>query len=131
MQNRTPPTPASPTPSPTPPRRPRRLPTIHLEIKGNKMLVLVSYDVSTTNKIGQTRLTRIAKICQDYGQRVQNSVFECVVDPAQWTTMRARLLKTYKENEDSHALLPRQKLAKQVEHQVPKTPQTSKTPLIV
>ncbi len=65
------------------------------------MLVLVSYDVSTINRAGQNRLNRIAKICQDYGQRVQNSVFECVVDPAQWTAMRTRLLKTYKENEDS------------------------------
>lgn len=65
------------------------------------MLVLVSYDVSTISKAGQRRLTRIAKICQDYGQRVQNSVFECVIDPAQWTVMRARLLKTYRKDEDS------------------------------
>ena len=65
------------------------------------MLVLVSYDVSTINKAGQRRLSRIAKTCLDYGQRVQNSVFECLVDPAQWTALRARLLQLYKPEEDS------------------------------
>ena len=65
------------------------------------MLVLVSYDVATSDKKGNARLARIAKICLDYGQRVQNSVFECLVDPAQWTEMRARLLKTYSEEQDS------------------------------
>lgn len=54
------------------------------------MLVLVSYDVST-EKNGQKRLRRVAKACQDYGQRVQYSVFECIVDPAQWTVLRHRL----------------------------------------
>jgi CRISPR-associated protein Cas2 len=65
------------------------------------MLVLVSYDVSTINKAGRRRLVRIAKTCLDYGQRVQNSVFECLVDPAQWTALRAELLKRYKPEEDS------------------------------
>ncbi len=54
------------------------------------MLVLVSYDVSTEGN-GQKRLRRVAKACQDYGQRVQYSVFECIVDPAQWTALRHRL----------------------------------------
>ncbi|MBW2108335.1 MAG: CRISPR-associated endonuclease Cas2 [Deltaproteobacteria bacterium] len=65
------------------------------------MLVLISYDVSTTTKAGQRRLTRIAKTCLDYGQRVQNSVFECIVNPAQWTDLRAKLLRTYNSEEDS------------------------------
>lgn len=65
------------------------------------MLVLVSYDVSTVEKAGRRRLNRIAKTCLDYGQRVQNSVFECLVDPAQWTALRAKLLCLYKPEEDS------------------------------
>ena len=65
------------------------------------MLVLVSYDVSTINKSGRRRLNRIAKVCLNYGQRVQNSVFECLVDPAQWTAFRAELLRLYKPEEDS------------------------------
>ncbi|MCP3875090.1 MAG: CRISPR-associated endonuclease Cas2, partial [Desulfobacteraceae bacterium] len=55
------------------------------------MLVLVSYDVST-EKNGQKRLRRVAKVCKNYGQRVQYSVFECVVDPAQWALMRQNLI---------------------------------------
>jgi CRISPR-associated protein Cas2 len=55
------------------------------------MLVLVTYDVSLTESGGARRLRRVAKACQDYGQRVQFSVFEIEVDPAQWTTLKARL----------------------------------------
>lgn len=65
------------------------------------MLVLVSYDVATVNKRGQRRLRRVAKICESHGQRVQNSVFECLVDPAQWTRLRNLLLKVYSKDEDS------------------------------
>lgn len=65
------------------------------------MLVLVSYDVSTINKRGQRRLRRVAKICESFGLRVQNSVFECIVDPAQWTRLRNLLLKAYRQEEDS------------------------------
>ena len=65
------------------------------------MMVLVSYDVSTTTAAGRRRLRRVAKICLDYGQRVQNSVFECVVDPTQWTELRLRLLATCDDKEDS------------------------------
>lgn len=56
------------------------------------MYVLVTYDVSTTTPKGKARLRKAAKICLDYGQRVQNSVFECKVDPAQFTTMKGLLL---------------------------------------
>jgi CRISPR-associated protein Cas2 len=65
------------------------------------MLVLVSYDVSTLNKAGQRRLRRVAKICESHGLRVQNSVFECLVDAAQWTRLRNLLLKEYSKEEDS------------------------------
>jgi CRISPR-associated protein Cas2 len=52
------------------------------------MMVLVSYDVSTRDDKGPGRLRRVAKICKNYGQRVQYSVFECIVDPAQWIVLK-------------------------------------------
>ncbi len=55
------------------------------------MLVLVTYDVSLIQPGGARRLRRVAKACQDYGQRVQFSVFEIEVDPAQWTALKTRL----------------------------------------
>ena len=65
------------------------------------MLVLVSYDVSTRTEDGKRRLRRVARLCQDRGQRVQNSVFECVVDSAQWVAFRAALLAEAEPEEDS------------------------------
>lgn len=65
------------------------------------MLVLVSYDVSTVDLTGRRRLRRVAKACENVGIRVQNSVFECNVDPAQWTALRARLLELYDAESDS------------------------------
>ena len=65
------------------------------------MLVLVSYDVSLKNKDGRRRLRRVAKICQDFGQRVQYSVFECIVDPAQWTALRQKLIDEIDLHSDS------------------------------
>ena len=64
-------------------------------------MVLVTYDVSTTTKEGRKRLRRVARVCEDYGQRVQNSVFECLVDASQWTKLRFRLLDEMKAEEDS------------------------------
>lgn len=55
------------------------------------MLVLVSYDVAISTPGGKRRLRRVAKTCVNWGQRVQLSVFECVVDPAQWVTLRSQL----------------------------------------
>jgi CRISPR-associated endoribonuclease Cas2 len=55
------------------------------------MLVLVTYDVATSEKNGAARLRAVAKACRDFGQRVQYSVFEIEVDPAQWTKLKARL----------------------------------------
>ena len=65
------------------------------------MLVLVTYDVSTIEKAGQKRLRNIAKTCLDYGIRVQNSVFECEVDPAQFTVLKSKLIDIYDPEEDS------------------------------
>jgi len=65
------------------------------------MFVLVSYDVSTIDRMGKNRLHKVARTCQSYGQRVQNSVFECLVDPAQWANLRQKLLDTYEPKQDS------------------------------
>lgn len=55
------------------------------------MIVLISYDVSTTSPGGEKRLRRVAKACKDFGQRVQFSVFEVEVEPAQWVQLRNTL----------------------------------------
>lgn len=65
------------------------------------MLVLITYDVRTDTEAGQKRLRRVAKVCEDYGQRVQKSVFECLVDPDQWVKLKGKLLKEIKLDEDS------------------------------
>lgn len=65
------------------------------------MFVIVSYDVATDEGKGQRRLRRVAKACQDYGQRVQYSVFECIVDPAQWTVLKERLISEIDPEKDS------------------------------
>ncbi len=63
--------------------------------------MLISYDVNTEDKAGRRRLRQIAKTCQDYGQRVQFSVFECEVSPARWVELRARLLAIMDVSVDS------------------------------
>ncbi len=65
------------------------------------MFVLVSYDVAEDEGKGQRRLRRVARACQDYGQRVQYSVFECIVDPAQWAVLKNRLIKEIDPAKDS------------------------------
>jgi CRISPR-associated protein Cas2 len=65
------------------------------------MMVLVSYDVSTVSADGPKRLRRVAKACRDYGQRVQFSVFEIEVEPAQWTLLRERLCGLIDPAQDS------------------------------
>jgi CRISPR-associated protein Cas2 len=65
------------------------------------MMVVVSYDVSTTTKSGKKRLKKVADTCLNFGIRAQNSVFECIVDPAQWEILKNELLTVYKEEEDS------------------------------
>jgi CRISPR-associated protein Cas2 len=65
------------------------------------MMVLVSYDVSTTDTEGRRRLRRVAKACRDFGQRVQFSVFEIEVEPAQWTALKQRLITLIDPGRDS------------------------------
>ena len=65
------------------------------------MLVVVCYDVETTDPAGQRRLRQVAKTCKDYGQRVQFSVFECQVDPAQWTALKQKLIDRINQETDS------------------------------
>ncbi len=67
----------------------------------NILLVLITYDVSTTNPVGQKRLRKVAKICQNYGQRVQNSVFECIVDSTQYSSLKIELTDTIDQSQDS------------------------------
>jgi CRISPR-associated protein Cas2 len=55
------------------------------------MMVLITYDVNVTTDMGKSRLRRVAKQCVNYGQRVQNSVFECLLNPAQFTELKHRL----------------------------------------
>ncbi len=65
------------------------------------MFILVSYDVATVDKEGRRRLRKVAEVCQSYGQRVQNSVFECLVEPAQWVQLRQRLIDSANLEQDS------------------------------
>lgn len=65
------------------------------------MYVLVTYDVSTKTSTGQKRLRKVAAMCEDYGQRVQNSVFEMKVDWSQWTRIKSDLLALISLDEDS------------------------------
>ncbi len=65
------------------------------------MLVVVSYDVNVTSEGGAKRLRKIAKLCENYGQRVQFSVFECLVDPVQWAELKFQLEKNIDSQKDS------------------------------
>ncbi len=65
------------------------------------MLVLIAYDVNTETPEGRKRLRHVAKLCENRGQRVQNSVFECLLEPAQWTALRGRLVDEIDEDKDS------------------------------
>lgn len=65
------------------------------------MMVLICYDVDTTTTGGQKRLRKVAKLCEDYGQRVQNSVFECLLDTARFTQLKHRLTELVDTDKDS------------------------------
>jgi len=65
------------------------------------MMIVVCYDVSTKALSGKKRLKKVAETCLNYSIRAQNSVFECVVDPAQWEVLKNQLLSIYNEGEDS------------------------------
>lgn len=65
------------------------------------MMILVTYDVSMKDDSGPKRLRKISKLCRDFGQRVQFSVFEIEVDPAQWATLKHKLTQVMDESADS------------------------------
>ena len=65
------------------------------------MLVLITYDINTHSAVGRRRLRHVAKQCVNYGQRVQYSVFECVVDAAQYTLLKHKLLELIDPETDS------------------------------
>ena len=65
------------------------------------MLILITYDVNTQNIQGVKRISKVAKVCTNYGRRVQNSVFECIVDNTQLTELKIKLLDIIDTNEDS------------------------------
>ncbi|BBB49047.1 CRISPR-associated endonuclease Cas2 [Pelolinea submarina] len=65
------------------------------------MMVLITYDVNTETEDGKKRLRRVAKQCQNYGQRVQNSVFECIIDPALFKRLQAKLAEIMNKEKDS------------------------------
>lgn len=65
------------------------------------MLILITYDVSTVEKAGSRRLRRVAQACEDYGVRVQKSVFECQVGQMEWVQLRHRLLSEINVDQDS------------------------------
>lgn len=65
------------------------------------MMVLITYDVNTETEAGKKRLRKVAKACEDYGQRVQNSVFECLIDPARFKMLQTRLEKLIDKEKDS------------------------------
>ena len=96
------------------------------------MLVVVAYDVSTEAAAGRRRLRRVAKQCQDLGQRVQKLVFECLVDPGQWTALRARLLSEIDPERDSlRFYFLGANWKRRVEHVGAKEPYDPEGPLIV
>ena len=94
------------------------------------MFVLITYDVATVDKAGARRLRRVGQACKDYGQRVQNSVFECRLEPRQWVLLRNRLLKEINEKEDSLRFYFLDTDV-QVEHHGTKKPVDLEAPLIL
>jgi CRISPR-associated protein Cas2 len=95
------------------------------------MMILVSYDVATSTEGGQRRLRRLAKACSDYGQRVQCSVFEIEVEPAQWVALKARLLGIADASTDSlRFYFLGQNWRAKVEHHGAKTTANLSGPLI-
>ena len=96
------------------------------------MLILVTYDVSTMEKAGVRRLRRVARACEDYGVRVQKSVFECQVGRTEWVQLKDRLLKEINTGEDSLRFYYLDETAKQkIEHHGIEKPLDFTEPLIL
>ena len=68
---------------------------------GDYLLVLITYDVNTQTPAGRARLRKVAKQCTNYGQRVQNSVFECILDAAKAREVKEKLIRLIDEENDS------------------------------
>ena len=96
------------------------------------MLILVTYDVSTVDKRGQRRLRRVAQACEDYGVRVQKSVFECQVGQKEWIRLRDRLLREINTDEDSlRFYFLDEKAVQRIEHHGVDKPVDLSEPLIL
>jgi CRISPR-associated protein Cas2 len=96
------------------------------------MLILVTYDVSTVEKAGVRRLRRVAQACEDYGTRVQKSVFECQVGQTEWVSLKDRLLREIKPDQDSLRFYFLDETAKQrIEHHGVDKPVDLTAPLIL
>jgi CRISPR-associated protein Cas2 len=96
------------------------------------MLYLIAYDVATTTPAGRRRLRKVALACKDYGQRVQYSVFECLVEPRQWLLLEERLLEIIDPSEDSLRIYPLDEIVrKKIMHIGKKEPIDFEGPLIV
>ncbi len=74
---------------------------IRLSYGSDMMMILVTYDVNTTSAAGRRRLRQVARCCMAHGQRVQNSVFECSLDEAQFVELRGRLTEIIDRSADS------------------------------
>ena len=94
------------------------------------MFMLIAYDVATTTPEGERRLRRVARACEDYGQRVQKSVFECRLGALDWARLRERLLKEINGAEDSLRIYHLD-AGVEVEHLGVKQPEDLQGPLIV
>jgi CRISPR-associated protein Cas2 len=94
------------------------------------MLVLITYDVATADKAGVRRLRRVAQACKDYGQRVQNSVFECRIEAQHWVVLRDRLLHEIDQSQDSLRFYFLDRDVK-IEHHGTKKPVDLEGPLIL
>ncbi len=96
------------------------------------MLILVTYDVATTTPAGRRRLRRVATACKNYGQRVQQSVFECLVGPEQWVLLREALLGEIDPAEDSLRIYPLDEaVRRKIEHHGVNAPLDLDGPLIL
>ena len=96
------------------------------------MLILITYDVSTLEKAGRRRLRRVARACEDYGTRVQKSVFECQVGKAEWVLLSDRLLTEIKADEDSLRIYFLDETSRsRIEHHGIKEPMDLTEPLIL
>tara|TARA_R110002073_G_C9493103_1_gene580984 strand:- start:2221 stop:2511 length:291 start_codon:yes stop_codon:yes gene_type:complete len=96
------------------------------------MLMLICYDIATVTKKGKKRLRTIARACEDYGVRVQYSIFECVLSDAEWVLLRDRLLDAFDETTDSLRFYRLdQKAKRSVEHHGNRMPIDLEAPLII